>query len=106
MIQRVEQYVIRKSNQNWQVCHRLCSLLRKLGNGAVYLLRHRHFEKKLVVSRKELDNAISCLISRTQGQSPDTFKKELKTFVRGWVNYFKTSAMNGSEKETDDRLRR
>lgn len=55
MHQKVERYVIRKSNANWQACHRLCSLSRKLGNCAVYLLRHRYFDKEPVFTRQELD---------------------------------------------------
>lgn len=58
MIQKVERHVIRKNNANWQACHKLCSLSRKLGNCAVYLLRHRVFEKAPVLARKELDTEL------------------------------------------------
>ena len=58
MIQKVERHVIRKNNANWQACHKLCSLSRKLGNCAVYLLRHRFFEKAPVLTRKELDTEL------------------------------------------------
>ena len=98
MIQRVERHVIRKSDPNWQACHKLCSLSRKLGNCAVYLLRHHHFEKQPVLTRKELDDALklhyisdyrampSAASAQRQGQ---VIAKQFKAFVKVTAEYYK-----------------
>lgn len=98
MNQRVERHVIRKSDPNWQACHKLCSLSRKLGNCAVYLLRHRHFEKQPVLTRKELDEALkfyyvddyrampSAASAQRQGQ---VIAKQFKSFVKATVEFYK-----------------
>ena len=98
MIQRVERHVIRKSDPNWQACHKLCSLSRKLGNCAVYLLRHHHFEKQPVLTRKELDDALklhyisdyrampSAASAQRQGQ---VIAKQFKAFVKVTAEYDK-----------------
>lgn len=49
---------------------------------------------------------LKALTSRSRGQSLDAFRKELRAFVRGWVNYFRASSMNSFVKETDEWLRR
>ena len=96
MIQKVERHVIRKNNANWQACHRLCSLSRKLGNCAVYLLRHRVFEKAPVLTRKELDTELrhqygsdyrampSAASAQRQGQ---VIAKQFKGFAKAAVAY-------------------
>ena len=98
MIQRVERHVIRKSDPNWQACHQLCSLSRKLGNCAVYLLRHHHFEKQPVLTRKELDDALklhyisdyrampSAASAQRQSQ---VIAKQFKAFVKATAEYYK-----------------
>ena len=98
MIQRVERHVIRKSDPNWQACHKLCSLSRKLGNCAVYLLRHHHFEKQPVLTRKELDDALklhyisdyrampSAASAQRQSQ---VIAKQFKAFVKATAEYYK-----------------
>lgn len=98
MIQRVERHVIRKNNANWQACHKLCSLSRKLGNCAVYLLRHRVFEKAPVLTRKELDTELrhqygsdyrampSAASAQRQGQ---VIAKQFKGFSKAAVEYSK-----------------
>ena len=98
MIQRVERHVIRKNNANWQACHKLCSLSRKLGNCAVYLLRHRVFEKAPVLTRKELDTELrhqygsdyrampSAASAQRQGQ---VIAKQFKSFSKAAVEYSK-----------------
>ena len=95
MIQKVERHVIRKNNANWQACHKLCSLSRKLGNCAVYLLRHRVFEKAPVLTRKELDTELrhqygsdyrampSAASAQRQGQ---VIAKQFKGFAKGLLN--------------------
>ena len=98
MHQKVERYVIRKSNANWQACHRLCSLSRKLGNCAVYLLRHRYFDKEPVFTRQELDAELkrqyfndyrampSAASAQRQGQ---VIAKQFKGFAKATSEYFK-----------------
>ena len=98
MIQKVERHVIRKNNANWQACHKLCSLSRKLGNCAVYLLRHRVFEKAPVLTRKELDTELrhqygsdyrampSAASAQRQGQ---VIAKQFKGFSKAAVEYSK-----------------
>ena len=98
MIQKVERHVIRKNNANWQACHKLCSLSRKLGNCAVYLLRHRVFEKAPVLTRKELDTELrhqygsdyrampSAASAQRQGQ---VIAKQFKGFAKAAVEYSK-----------------
>ena len=98
MIQRVERHVIRKSDPNWQACHQLCSLSRKLGNCAVYLLRYHHFKKQPVLTRKELDDALklhyisdyrampSAASAQRQGQ---VIAKQFKAFVKATADYYK-----------------
>lgn len=98
MIQRVERHVVRKSDANWQACHKLCSLSRKLGNRAVYLLRHRFFEKAPVLTRKELDTELrhqyssdyrampSAASAQRQGQ---VIAKQFKGYSLATAEYFK-----------------
>lgn len=98
MIQKVERHVIRKNNANWQACHKLCSLSRKLGNCAVYLLRHRVFEKAAVLTRKELDTELrhqygsdyrampSAASAQRQGQ---VIAKQFKGFAKAAAEYSK-----------------
>ena len=49
---------------------------------------------------------LKALTSRRRGQSLEAFRNELRAFVRGWVNYFKTSSMSQFVLETDEWLRR
>ncbi len=98
MIQKVERHVIRKNNANWQACHKLCSLSRKLGNCAVYLLRYRVFEKAPVLTRKELDTELrhqygsdyrampSAASAQRQGQ---VIAKQFKGFSKAAAEYSK-----------------
>ena len=71
---------------------------RKLGNCAVYLLRHHHFEKQPVLTRKELDDALklhyisdyrampSAASAQRQGQ---VIAKQFKAFVKATAEYYK-----------------
>lgn len=98
MIQKVERHVIRKNNANWQACHKLCSLSRKLGNCAVYLLRHRYFDKEPVFTRQELDAELkrqyfsdyrampSAASAQRQGQ---VIAKQFKGFAKATSEYYK-----------------
>ena len=57
-------------------------------------------------SKSKCKQRLKDLTSRSRGQSLDTFRRELRAFVRGWVNYFKDSSMKIFVKETDEWLRR
>ena len=71
---------------------------RKLGNCAVYLLRHHHFEKQPVLTRKELDDALklhyisdyrampSAASAQRQSQ---VIAKQFKAFVKATAEYYK-----------------
>ena len=98
MPQRVERIVIGRSHPNWKACGRLCSLSRKLGNCAVYLLRHRVFENLAPMSRAELDRALreqyltdyrampSAASAQRQGQ---IIAKQFKSFAKASAEYKK-----------------
>ena len=58
MTQRVERILVGRAHPQWEACRRLCSLARRLGNCAVYLLRHRIFSHEAPLTRKELDTAL------------------------------------------------
>ena len=57
-------------------------------------------------SKAKCKQRLRALTSRSRGQSLDTFRKELKAFVRGWVNYFRFSSMSNFVRDTDEWLRR
>ena len=71
---------------------------RKLGNCAVYLLRHHHFEKQPVLTRKGLDDALklhyisdyrampSAASAQRQSQ---VIAKQFKAFVKATAEYYK-----------------
>ena len=98
MVQRVEQTRIDRSHPNWKACHLLCSMARKLGNGATYILRHRVFDKLPPLSRKELDNELkekypndyrimpSAASAQRQGQ---VIAKEFKSYAKASGEYKK-----------------
>ncbi|MDM8218750.1 group II intron reverse transcriptase/maturase [Parasutterella secunda] len=46
------------------------------------------------------------LTSRSRGQSLDKFREKLAEFIRGWVNYFRTTSMHVFVRQTDEWLRR
>ena len=57
-------------------------------------------------SKAKCKQRLKALTSRSRGQSLDKFRKELRAFVCGWVNYFLFSSMDRFVKETDKWLRR
>ena len=57
-------------------------------------------------SKDQCKARLKALTNRNRGQSLDTFRKKLAEFVRGWVNYFRETAMVVFVKETDQWLRR
>lgn len=97
-LQRVERTVIGKSHANWRACHRLCSLSRRLGNCAAYILRHRVFDKQPAMTRKELDTALkeqyasdyrampSAASAQRQGQ---VVAKQFKSYAKALAEFRK-----------------
>ncbi len=57
-------------------------------------------------SKDKCKARLKALTNRNRGQSLDSFRKKLAEFVRGWVNYFRETAMVVFVKETDQWLRR
>lgn len=57
-------------------------------------------------SKAKCKQRLKALTSRSRGQSLDEFRRELRAFVLGWVNYFRFSSMKQFVKETDEWLRR
>ena len=98
MPQRVERIIINRSHPNWAACARLCSLARKLGNCALYILRHRLFDKKAPYTRAELDRALreqypqdyrampSAASAQRQGQ---IVAQQFKSFAKASAEYKK-----------------
>ncbi|WP_290151586.1 RNA-guided endonuclease InsQ/TnpB family protein [Turicimonas muris] len=98
MPQRVERIIINRSHPNWTASARLCSLARKLGNCASYILRHRLFDKKAPYTRAELDRALreqypqdyrampSAASAQRQGQ---IVAKQFKSFAKASAEYKK-----------------
>ena len=108
MPQRVERIIIKPSHTNWEACARLCSLSRKLGNCATYILRHRLFEGKAPPSRAELDQELrsqypkdyrsmpSAASAQRQGQ---IIAKQFKSYVKALQEYKKhPEKFNGKPK--------
>lgn len=98
MPQRVERIVISRSHPNWGACARLCSQSRKLGNCAVYILRHRIFGNQPPLTRAEFDRMLreqyprdyrgmpSAASAQRQGQ---IIAKQFKSFAKASAEYKK-----------------
>ena len=96
MPQRVERIIINRSHPNRAACARLCSLARKLGNCASYILRHRLFDQKAPYTRAEPDQALreqypqdyrampSAASAQRQGQ---IVAKQFKFFAKASAEY-------------------
>lgn len=96
MPQRVERIVIGRSHPNWKACARLCSLSRKLGNCAVYILRHRVFDHQPPLSRSDFDRMLrerypkdyrampSSASAQRQGQ---IVSKQFKSYIKACAEY-------------------
>ena len=57
-------------------------------------------------SKAKCRQRLRAITSRSRGQSLEEFRRELRAFVRGWGNYFKTSSMSQFLRETDEWLHR
>lgn len=67
--------------------------------GEIKARPHQKSKAKCIARLKELTQ-------RNRGQSLDTYRQKLEQFVRGWVNYFKGTALEVFIRETDKWLRR
>lgn len=53
-------------------------------------------------SKAKCRQRLRAITSCSRGQSLEEFRRELRAFVRGWGNYFKTSSMSQFVRETDE----
>ena len=53
-------------------------------------------------SKAKCRQRLRAITSRSRGQSLEEFRRELRAFVQGWGNYFKTSSMSQFVRETDE----
>ena len=102
----IEKKLFLKINeQKTKICHVTDPSLKFLGFGfrpsreGIRAVPHRKSKLKCIQRLKELTK-------RSKGQSLNDFRKNLKTFVCGWVNYFKIGMMKAFVQETDQWLRR
>ena len=57
-------------------------------------------------SKAKCRQRLKAITSRSRGRSLEAYRKELKAFVCGWVNYFAESSMAIFVRSTDEWLRR
>ena len=98
---------LKLNEQKTKICRVTDSELKFLGFGfwrsrTEAKVRARPHQKSKAKCRLRL----RAITSRSRGQSLDAFRRELRAFVRGWVNYFRISVMSRFVKETDKWLRR
>lgn len=101
---------LRINVEKTKICHVANPELKFLGFG---LWRKPSKEgEPLILDRPHQKSQAKCktrlkeLTSRSRGQSLDRFRRELRRFVVGWVNYFGRSSMKRFIAETDQWLRR
>lgn len=97
---------LKLNEQKTKICHITDPDLKFLGFG---FWRSRDGGVKAVPhakSRAKCKQRLRELTSRSRGQSLDMFRRDLRAFVRGWVNYFRYSSMKSFVKSTDEWLRR
>ena len=54
-VDRVERHLVRPADSNYQACVRLCQSAKRLGNCAVYTLRHNLFDNQPFLRASDLD---------------------------------------------------
>ena len=111
-LERLKPYIegklfLKLNEQKTKICRVTDSELKFLGFGfwrfrTEAKVRARPHQKSKAKCRLRL----RAITSRSRGQSLDAFRRELRAFVRGWVNYFRISVMSRFVKETDKWLRR
>ena len=72
-----------------------------------FCLKPRH-QKSTTASevQGQCRQRLKAITSRSRGRSLEAYRKELKAFVCGWVNYFAESSMAIFVRSTDEWLRR
>lgn len=96
---------LKLNEQKTKICRVTAPELKFLGFGfwkSRGVVKARPHQK----SRAKCKQRLRDITSRSRGQSLDAFRKDLRDFVRGWVNYFKASSMKRFVRETDEWLRR
>ena len=109
-LERLKPYIegklfLKLNEQKTKICRVTDPELKFLGFG-FWLSRNGVKARPHQKSQAKCRLRLKALTSRSRGQSLDAFRKELRAFVRGWVNYFRASSMNSFVKETDEWLRR
>lgn len=109
-LENLKPYIERKlflklNEQKTKICYIAAPELKFLGFGfwlAKTGIKVRPHQKSKAKCKERLRE----LTSRSRGQSPDDFRRKLKAFVVGWVNYFRNSSMKIFVEKTDEWLRR
>ena len=100
-----EKLFLKLNEQKTKICRMTDMSLKFLGFGfwkGRYGVKSRPHEKSKAKCKQRLKD----ITSRNRGQSLDDYRRELRAFVRGWVNYFKFSSMKRFVAEIDEWLRR
>ena len=100
-----EKLFLKLNEQKTKICRMTDMSLKFLGFGfwkGCDGVKSRPHEKSKAKCKQRLKD----ITSRNRGQSLDDYRRELRAFVRGWVNYFKFSSMKRFVAEIDEWLRR
>ena len=81
MPQRVERIVVKPGHTHYDVCHRLCSVARKLGNQAVYIQRQKIFAKEPRLNRVKLDQAVRLTSAELYRSMPSAASAQRQTQI-------------------------
>ena len=96
---------LKLNEQKTKICRMTDPNLKFLGFGCWQsrdVVKARPHQKSKAKCRQRL----KAITSRSRGRSLEAYRKELKAFVCGWVNYFAESSMAIFVRSTDEWLRR
>ena len=96
---------LKLNEQKTKICRMTDPNLKFLGFGfwqSRGIVKARPHQKSKAKCRQRL----KAITSRSRGRSLEAYRKELKAFVCGWVNYFAESSMAIFVRSTDEWLRR
>lgn len=96
---------LKLNEQKTKICRVTDSELKFLGFGFWNqrgVVKSRPHQK----SKAKCKQRLKAITARSRGQSLDAFRRDLRAFVRGWVNYFKQSSMKIFVERIDEWLRR
>ena len=96
---------LKLNEQKTKICRVTDSELKFLGFGFWNqrgVVKSRPHQK----SKAKCKQRLKAITARNRGQSLDAFRRDLRAFVRGWVNYFKQSSMKIFVERIDEWLRR